>query len=95
VDNAQVQLLTTDSVVKTITITPRQWQRLQARLEEDYGPSILLLRDRRRRELGFLDRRYWHKNSKGHACMDICLDFYDNGSKVWFLLKYSQYVRQQ
>jgi hypothetical protein len=85
----------TDTIVKTLTITPSQWKRLLNQLEEDYGPSMMLLRERRRRELGFLDRRYWHRNSKGHTCLDVCLDFYDHALKTWFLLRYAQYVRKE
>jgi hypothetical protein len=97
VDSTEVQPMTplSEPIVKTLTITPSQWKRLLAQLQQDYGPTIVLLRDRRRRELGFVDRQYWHRNSKGHSTLDICLDFYDNGLKAWFLIKYSEYVRQR
>ena len=83
---------------------PSDWQVLARQLREDYGPSIILIRDRCRRELGFTPR--YHKGliktelenwnlTKGegiHNCYyyqdQVHLDFYSPAQQTFFVLKY-------
>ena len=37
---------------------PKEWDELQQRLINEYGPSIILIRDKCRRELGFTPRHH-------------------------------------
>jgi hypothetical protein len=80
-------------VVKHIELTHSEWDALKQRLTAEYGMRILLSWVSRR-ELGFTVREHRHFSERkdvenwrdGRTC--ICLDFYDEAMKSWFLLKY-------
>jgi len=58
---------------------PYDWYTVAQQLREEYGPSIILIRERCRRELGFTTR---HHNGTVH------LDFYNPAQQTFFVLKY-------
>lgn len=74
-----------------ITLTEAKWQILYMRLRQEHLPSIFLIRDKMRRELGFVIRRHetWINARYGRI---IYLDFYDDRLESWFVLKYSEYL---
>lgn len=76
-----------------ITLKPSQWEKLSEKLKLDYKPSVLLIRDNKKKTLGFLDRThsYWNE-SKLRMETHICLDFYDEPKRTMFMLKYSEYL---
>lgn len=92
-----------------IKLTESQWERLQQRLREDYRsePSVMLIRTKMRRALGFTVRhhREWidprvnlpepdqlAPTSRGWLRESVCLDFFDDALETWFRLKYSEYI---
>ena len=80
-----------------IELTEAQWERLHQRLRQDYEhePSVVLIRAKMRRVLGFTDRRHqrWPLDRVTMVPETvICLDFYDDSLKTWFLLRYGEYV---
>ena len=82
-----------------IELTEPQWETLARRLHEDHQhqPSVMLIRSRMRRVLGFTVRRHerWHdRQVLGLArCEEvICLDFFDAAMETWFRLKYAEYL---
>ena len=80
---------------KPIILMHRQWEKLKNRLTNDYSPSVMMIRDKRRKVLGFVERehRWW---TEQHGYMShICLDFYDEPKRTMFLLKYSEYLDER
>jgi hypothetical protein len=73
-----------------ITLTDREWKRVYKELKDDYAnsPSMFLIRDKMKRELGFTPRFHseW-KTTVGYV-ETVYLDFYNDASESWFRLKY-------
>ncbi len=84
--------------IKHVELTHSEWDWLRSELVKEHGTSILISW-RMRRELGFTVREH----SRGFvplldsvkANVDwrdarsvICLDFYDEAMKTWYILKY-------
>jgi len=68
---------------------PVEWSELQAQLINEYGVSIIAIRDRCRRELGFTVRHHqglvkW----AGDPDYQVHLDFYNPAQQTFFVLKY-------
>lgn len=82
-------------MTKPIILKPKQWEKLKNRLQNDHSPSVILIRDKMRTTLGFVDREHswWHKD-RGHQ-VQICLDFFDDPKRTMFLLKYSEYIKNE
>ena len=85
--------------MKHLELSESEWLRIRDQIRTEHGDSMILLRDKMRRELGFTVRRHqeWReravpKRDVGHKTMYpvniICLDFYDESAKSWFVLKY-------
>ena len=95
-----------DAMGGVITITEHQWACLHQRLMQDYEhePSVVLIRAKMRRVLGFTPRRHTQYRDtrvmagefgtpEYHAQrVCICLDFFDPALQAWFLLRYGKYV---
>ena len=75
---------------------PDDWQKIYAKILEDFGPAIAI-RWRMQRDLGFVYR--YHKGLVPHEVMhpsepkmhyeqQVHLDFYDEKAQSWFELKY-------
>jgi hypothetical protein len=85
---------------KPIELSKSQWAKLYEQLKKDYPPSVMLIRDKMRSKLGFVDREYkdwddnigkyggWHKNC-------VMLDFYSKKKRTWFIMKYSEYINKE
>jgi len=73
-----------------LTLTDREWRDVRNKIREDYAckPSVLLIREVMKRELGFTTR--YHKTySHQHGTQEIIyLDFFDDAKETWFRLKY-------
>jgi hypothetical protein len=73
-----------------ITLTVKEWTRIRKQLRVDYAwkPSIFMIRDTMRRELGFLPR--YHRVYDEHTgyTETVYLDFYDDPTETMFRLKY-------
>lgn len=76
---------------KPIVISRHSWIKLREQLKKDYPLSVLLIRDRMRKVLGFVDREHSFVKDY-HYENQICLDFYDEPKRTMFLLKYSDYI---
>jgi hypothetical protein len=75
-----------------LTLNPSQWEKLKNRLRSDYSPSVILIRDKMRNTLGFVDREHrWYTEQRGYQTQ-ICLDFYNEPKRTMFMLKYSEYL---
>jgi len=73
-----------------ITLSEREWTRIRNELKEDYAgkPSVFMIREVMRRELGFTTRYHREYNEQTGSMESICLDFYNDAAESWFRLKY-------
>ena len=73
-----------------ITLSTAEWTRIRKQLREDYAckPSVFMIRDVMRRELGFTTRYHREYNEQTGSMESICLDFYNDAAESWFRLKY-------
>jgi hypothetical protein len=80
---------------KPVQLTENQWEKIRQHTAEHYPPSVLLIRDCMRRDLGFTTRV--HRDYRTYQDYDapIMLDFYDDPKRTMFLLKYSEYLQQE
>jgi hypothetical protein len=67
-----------------IKFTLYEWREIKERLATDYGRSVLLLKEKTKRELGFTVRL--HHDFEFPSV--VCLDFYDDAKETMFRLKY-------
>jgi hypothetical protein len=73
-----------------ITLSAREWTQIRKRLKREYEwkPSIFMIREVMKRELGFTTRYHRvYKEQTGYV-ETIYLDFYNDSSESWFRLKY-------
>lgn len=74
---------------KSISLSAVQWGNLYIRLKQDFPITTLLIRSRMRDTLGFVPRDHYDYDLKKTT---IELDFYDEGKRVMFLLRYGDIV---
>lgn len=73
-----------------ITLTVKEWTQIRKQLKVEYAwkPSIFMIREVMKRELGFTSRlHYTYSEQRGREEV-IYLDFYDEPSETMFRLKY-------
>jgi len=79
---------------KALKLSESTWNNIYHRLVKDYPPSVILIREKMKVVLGFTTRRhrewilYPGYDGQGEYKETICLDFYDESKRVFFLLKY-------
>jgi len=73
-----------------IALTVKQWTRIRKQLKEDYAwkPSVFMIRETMRRELGFTPRLHQAYDEQTGYIETVYLDFYDDAAESWFRLKY-------
>ena len=72
-----------------IKLAPTQWQDIKTDIIATYGRSTVLLRDKMRRELGFVNREHrWYDHDCAEYRCVIMLDFYDDAAETMFRLRY-------
>lgn len=75
-----------------IELTPETWKSVKEQLKKDYPTSVLAIREKQKRVLGFTERHhqaYNHEKTKWNHPI-ICLDFYSEKKRTFFLIKYSK-----
>lgn len=74
-----------------MVLTEAEWTRIRKQLKAEYEwkPSIFIIREVMRRELGFTIRthRAWNPGMVSYT-EEVHLDFYDPAMETWFRLKY-------
>lgn len=77
-------------MANTIVLSEKEWTPIRKRLKEDYAwkPSVLLIRESMKRELGFTVRSHEEWDSRIGYTVSICLDFYNDQQETLFRLKY-------
>jgi hypothetical protein len=84
--------------MKPLEFTRDQWIPLQQRLLQEHGAATISISWRCRRELGFIVRHHdrWvsvgdspdRNGALSYRETVICLDFYDEEMRTFFILKY-------
>jgi len=80
---------------KQIILFPENWEKLKNRLTNDYSPSVMMIRGKMKRVLGFVPRNHivWRHDVGGsYPIEQVHLDFYNEPKKTMFVLKYSEYL---
>jgi len=77
--------------MKSHVITESRWLEIRQNIREEHGDSMILVREKMKRELGILPRRQQRwvpKMDGGYHDSEIHIDFYSEQARTWFLLKY-------
>jgi hypothetical protein len=85
--------------VKPIILSERSWVNLRHHLFQTQPKSVMLTRWKMKKVLGFTDRLHseWvdKPNSEGYFQKRVYLDFFDESKKTFFLLKYSDWLKDE
>jgi hypothetical protein len=85
---------------KSIILPLDIWADLHCQLAKDNPSSVILIRERMKAVLGFTVRRHreWIMDpgydGYGNYKETIHLDFYDEPKRIFFLLKYGDYLNK-
>ena len=73
-----------------LTLTPNEWKYIRNKLKEDYAwkPSVFMIRETMRRELGFTPRFHSEYTDQSGYIEVVCLDFYSDEAETFFRMKY-------
>jgi len=87
-------------MTKPIELSHSQWAKLYVQLREDYPPSVVLLKNRMKKKLGFMYREYkdWDNNIGkygGWRKNCVMLDFYSEKKRTFFIMKYADYIGKE
>jgi len=76
-----------DKPIKHIELSTTEWKKVKQQLIEDFGQKILISWVMKR-ECGFTVRTHtrWEDDQ---SKVVVCLDFYDEQMKTWYILKYT------
>jgi hypothetical protein len=75
-----------------IELSPEAWERIKEQLKKDYPMSVLAIREKQKRVLGFTERNHWTFNRENERWNRpiICLDFFSEKKRTFFIMKYSE-----
>ena len=80
---------------KSIILSEHTWRKLYTQLAQDNPHSVLLIREKMKKVLGFTSRRHNYFNREDDYFVDeVHLDFYDEPKRTMFLLKYSEFLNE-
>lgn len=82
--------------MKPVVLSVNQWQTIRAELQTEHPRTVFMLRDKMKRILGFTVREHneWvPKLDGGYSEHSIRLDFYSERKYTMFLLKFSEYMK--
>ena len=79
--------------MSTIKISTRTWKKIRADLQTEHKASVFMLRTRMKEVLGFTVREH-NEWINGEHTLSICLDFYNERKYTMFLLKYSEFLKE-
>ena len=80
---------------KSIILSEHIWGKLYTQLARDNPHSVILIREKMKKVLGFVPREHNYFNIEDdYAVEEIHLDFYDEQKRTMFLLKYSEFINE-
>ncbi len=82
-----------NTLSKPIKISHTEWINLSIKILEKHPLSVILVRDKMKKVLGFTNREHtiWNKEESMYETI-MYLDFYDEKKRTYFLLKYGEYL---
>lgn len=84
------------AVDRSVKLQTKQWEKLQERLREEHPLSVIAIRDKMKRVLGFTTRHAYGPLPGSDIYEPIVhLDFFDEPKKTMFLLKYGDYLERR
>lgn len=84
------------AVDRSVKLQTKQWEKLQERLREEHPLSVIAIRDKMKRVLGFTTRHAYGPLPGSDIYEPIVhLDFFDEPKKTMFLLKYGEYLERK
>ena len=80
-------------LVKTVKLSQANWLKIYNDIAKNYPPSVLLVRSKMRKVLGFTSRTHseWDAGVVNRI-EQIHLDFFSENKYTMFILKYSEYL---
>ena len=88
--------------MKPIVLSEQNWAKLRYQLKQTQPKSVMLTRWKMREVLGFTDRLHTEWINKpnmyggmGYQERQVHLDFFDEAKKTFFLLKYTDWIRNE
>ncbi len=79
--------------MKSIELSHDAWVKIRQQLKEKHRPSVMLVRDRMRAKLGYVDRYFDGVDKKSGKFKDcVMIDFYDEAKYTLFLMQYGSYI---
>ena len=76
-----------DKPIKHLELSKAEWEKVKARLIQEFGQKILISWVLKR-ECGFTVRSHSRWTANNYEDI-VCLDFYDEQMKTWYILKYT------
>jgi hypothetical protein len=80
---------------KPVILSQKQWADIYNHIAKNYPHSVLLIRNKMKKVLGFTVRTHteWSViNGTVHPTTTMRLDFYDEPKRTMFLLRYSDII---
>jgi hypothetical protein len=89
---------------KSLILSVKSWNTIYQLIAKEYPPSVLLIREKMKSVLGFTPRTHeeWIdqevdlrdiRYETKFRITNIHLDFYNEPKRTMFLLKYSEYIK--
>ena len=72
----------------TLTLNDGLWLKIRDQIRAEHGDSMILLRDKMKRELGFTVRTHSYWDETYGYRQDTRIDFYNETAETYFRLKY-------
>jgi hypothetical protein len=90
-------------MTKSIVLSQESWTKIYNHIAQTHPPSVLLIRNKMQKVLGFTNRLHeqWVdqevdfrdvRYSTKYCVQTVHLDFYNEPKRTMFLLKYSEYL---
>jgi hypothetical protein len=85
---------------KAVKLSKAQWIKLENKLTSSHPLSVMIIRSKMRKVLGFTPREhqawtYDGDDSRGMYQTFVYLDFFDDLKQTMFCLKYSDYIQNE
>lgn len=79
--------------MKSIELSHTAWREIREQLKPKHKLSTLLIRERMKSKLGYVDRDFRGVDPKTHKFKDcVMIDFYDEAKYTLFLMQFGAYM---
>lgn len=82
--------------MKSIELKHTAWRKIREQLKAKHKPSVILIRERMKAKLGYVDRDFRGIDPKSRSFKDcVYIDFYDEAKYTLFLMQFGSYMDQK